>query len=75
VAAAIEAALADAGITARHRVTTVSVPDVAALLAAAGVTATTMGRKPSEDPGFFAAAGAAGVVAAWSEDETGTVLL
>jgi hypothetical protein len=75
VGAAIEAALADAGITARHRVTTVPVPDVAALLAAAGVTVTTMGRKPSEDPGFFAAAGAAGVVAAWTEDETGTVLV
>jgi hypothetical protein len=42
----------------------VHVPDVAALLAAAGLTVTTMGRGPDEDPGFFAWAGAAGVAAA-----------
>jgi hypothetical protein len=40
------------------------VPDVAALLDAAGLRVTTMGRGPTEDPGFFAWAGAAGVAAA-----------
>ena len=42
----------------------VQVPDVAALLADAGLRVTTMGRGPEEDPAFFAWAGAAGVVAA-----------
>ena len=42
----------------------VEVPDVAALLADAGLRVTTMGRGPDEDPAFFAWAGAAGVVAA-----------
>jgi hypothetical protein len=74
-AAAIEAALAESRISVRHRVVTVPVPDVDALLAAAGVAVTTMGRKPSDDAGFFTVAGAAGVVAAWSEGETATVLL
>lgn len=44
--------------------TPVAVPEVAAVLAALGVAVTTMGRGPTEDPGFFAAAGAAGVWAA-----------
>ena len=38
--------------------------DVPALLAAAGLTVTTMGRGPDEDPGFYARAGAAGAAAA-----------
>ena len=42
----------------------VEVPDVAGLLAAAGLRVTTMGRGPDDDPAFFAWAGAAGVVAA-----------
>jgi hypothetical protein len=42
----------------------VEVPDVAALLDAAGLRVTTMGRGPAEDPAFFAWTGAAGVVAA-----------
>jgi hypothetical protein len=42
----------------------VDVPDVAALLDAAGLRVTTMGRGPAEDPAFFAWAGAAGVAAA-----------
>jgi hypothetical protein len=74
-AAAIESTLAEAGLTARHRVRTVPVPDVGALLAAAGVAVTTMGRSPEDDPGFFAVAGAAGVVAAWTDGEPGTVLV
>jgi hypothetical protein len=44
-----------------HGVAVVAVPDVAGLLAAAGLRVTTMGRGPDEDPAFFAAAGAAGV--------------
>ena len=39
------------------------VPDVPALLAALGLRVTTMGRGPAEEPRFFAACGAAGVVA------------
>jgi len=50
----------------------VDVPDVAALLAAAGLRVTTMGRGPDEDPGFFAWAGAAGVAAAQRTGEGGT---
>lgn len=48
----------------RHRIEVVAPPDVGALLAAAGLEVTTMGRGPREEPEFFAAAGAAGVVAA-----------
>jgi hypothetical protein len=73
-ASAIASALAEVGVTARHRVMTVPVPDVGALLAAAGVAVTTMGRTPADDPGFFAMAGAAGVLAACAEGEPGTVL-
>jgi hypothetical protein len=39
-------------------------PDVDAVLAAAGLSVTTMGRGPAEDPLFFEAAGAAGTWAA-----------
>jgi hypothetical protein len=48
----------------RHQVHVVEPPDVAALLHAAGLSVTTMGRGPAEDPLFFAAAGAAGTLAA-----------
>jgi hypothetical protein len=47
-----------------HEIVEVTVPDVQALLEAAGLDVRTMGRTPAEDPGFFAYAGAAGVVAA-----------
>jgi hypothetical protein len=47
-----------------HDVVEVTVPDVGMLFAAAGLDVRTMGRTPGEDPGFFAYAGAAGVVAA-----------
>jgi hypothetical protein len=47
-----------------HEVVEVEVPDVGALFEKAGLDVRTMGRTPSEDPGFFAYAGAAGVVAA-----------
>jgi Protein of unknown function (DUF3866) len=43
-------------------------PDAAAILAAAGVEVSTMGRGPDEDPAFFAAAAAAG---RWAADAIG----
>ena len=73
LAAPIEAELAAAGITGRHRIVAVDVPDVAAELAAAGVEVTTMGRGPAEDPAFFTVAGAAGAAAAAYRHEAGTV--
>ncbi len=48
----------------RHDVRVVDVPPMPELLDAAGLSVTTMGRGPLEDPLFFDAAGAAGVVAA-----------
>jgi hypothetical protein len=48
----------------RHDVRVVEPPPVPELLADAGLTVTTMGRGPLEDPLFFRAAGAAGCVAA-----------
>jgi hypothetical protein len=39
-------------------------PDAAALLTASGIAVTTMGRTVDEDPLFFAAAAAAGALAA-----------
>ena len=47
-----------------HEVVEVEVPDVGDLFENAGLDVRTMGRTPAEDPGFFAYAGAAGVVAA-----------
>ena len=47
-----------------HEIVQVEVPDMAALLTSHGLTVTTMGRGPHEDPGFFRYAGAAGVAAA-----------
>jgi len=48
----------------RHRIEVVPPPPVGELLADAGLVVTTMGRGPSEDPLFFAAAAAAGTYAA-----------
>ncbi|MDP9071045.1 MAG: DUF3866 family protein [Actinomycetota bacterium] len=47
-----------------HEVVEVDVPDVPALLRAAGLSVTSMGRGPHDDPEFYAYAGAAGVAAA-----------
>ena len=47
----------------RHEVVSVEPPDVPALLEAAGLWVTTMGRGPAEDELFFRAAGAAGHLA------------
>jgi hypothetical protein len=51
-------------VPARHTPVEVDVPDVAAMLDDAGIHVTTMGRGPAEDPAFFRAAGAAGVMLA-----------
>jgi hypothetical protein len=59
------AAHPELGRQPRHEVIDVDTPDTAGLLAAAGLTVTTMGRSPAEDPAYFSAAGAAGAVAAW----------
>jgi hypothetical protein len=48
----------------RHDVQVVTPPPMAELLADAGLRVTTMGRGPQDDPAFFAAAGAAGALAA-----------
>ena len=48
----------------RHDVRVLPPPPVAELLADAGLTVTTMGRGPEEDPLFFQAAGSAGALAA-----------
>ncbi len=61
--AAVREALASAGAT-QHVVEECEPPDVAALLEAAGIQVTTMGRGTAEEPGFFAVAGAAGAAAA-----------
>lgn len=60
VAAPTEGAYVDP----RHDVQVVTPPPVAELLDDAGLRVTTMGRGPAEDPLFFAAAGAAGALAA-----------
>jgi hypothetical protein len=54
---------ADAPGLEAHDVTVVDPPDVPALLAAAGLRVTTMGRGPEQDELFFRAAGAAGHLA------------
>jgi hypothetical protein len=48
----------------RHDICLVPVPDVPALLAERGLEVRSMGRGPADDPLFYAAAGAAGVLAA-----------
>lgn len=53
-----------AAVAPRHRVVEVEPPDVAAVLDAAGLVVTTMGRGPAEDPLFFRVAGAAAAHAA-----------
>ncbi|HJR26166.1 MAG TPA: DUF3866 family protein, partial [Acidimicrobiales bacterium] len=62
VLAAVPAGHAVEGLE-RHDLRVVEPPDVEALLVSAGLTVTTMGRGPREDPLFFAAAGAAGHLA------------
>jgi hypothetical protein len=66
-------ALTEAGVDQRHRLVTVAVPEVATLLAGAGLHVTTMGRGAEDDPGFFAVAAAAGVAAASPPGTPGTV--
>jgi len=73
LAGTIQAQLTAVGISGRHRVVTVDVPDVMAVLDAAGIEVATMGRRPADDPAFFTVAAAAGTAAAGSRYETGTV--
>jgi hypothetical protein len=62
--ARLRADLQEAGITERHDVVDVDVPDVIDLFARFGLEVTSMGRRAEDDPALFAAAAAAGVVAA-----------
>jgi hypothetical protein len=62
--ARLRADLEEAGITERHDVIDVAVPDVIELFAQCGLEVTSMGRRAEDDPALFAAAAAAGVVAA-----------
>ena len=62
--ARVRADLDAAGLIDRHRVLSVPDPDVPALLDALGLHVTSMGRGPTDDPGFYAVAGAAGTAAA-----------
>lgn len=55
----------------RHRWHEIDPGDVAALLAAHGLAVTTMGRTVAEDPSYFAAAAAAGILAARLVDGPG----
>ena len=64
---------AEAASLAPHRVHLVEPGDVAAVLAAADLTVTTMGRGPLDDPLFFRTVAAAARCAAASSDEDGTV--
>ena len=50
-------------ILPRHLVRSVEIPDVDAMFSTTDLTVTSMGRSPSEDPGFFAFASAAGIAA------------
>ncbi len=60
----LRADLEASGIADRHRLLTATDPDVPALLAQHGLSVTSMGRGPADDPGFYAVAGAGGTVAA-----------
>jgi hypothetical protein len=60
----IRADLDGAGVAQVHRLVSVETPDVPSLLAGHGLQVTSMGRGPDDDPAFYAAAGAAGVLAA-----------
>jgi len=51
-------------VAERHRFVDVEVPDMGGVLAGLGLEITTMGRGPSDDPGFFQHAAAAGIAAA-----------
>ncbi|MEX2659678.1 MAG: DUF3866 family protein [Acidimicrobiales bacterium] len=63
-AARVHADLAAGGLAERHDVVGVDDVEVGDLLAASGLTVTTMGRGVDEDPGAFALAAAAGTLAA-----------
>lgn len=56
--------LKESGICGRHRVVEVDTGGLQEIMATYGLSVTTMGRTPKEDPDFFHAAGAAGIYAA-----------
>jgi len=60
----VRADLDAAGVADRHRILGVEDPGIPGLLDALGLTVTSMGRGPADDPGFYAVAGAAGTAAA-----------
>ncbi|HVL04208.1 MAG TPA: DUF3866 family protein [Acidimicrobiales bacterium] len=62
--ARLRADLEASGVADRHRLLAVIDPDVPPLLAEHGLRVTSMRRSPADDPGFYAAAGAAGTAAA-----------
>jgi uncharacterized protein DUF3866 len=64
LAATVRRQLDEAGVGARHDLVEVAGPDPAKLLAAWGLEVTSMGRGVAADPAFFAAAVAAGRLAA-----------
>jgi hypothetical protein len=64
LAGTVRGQLTEAGVADRHELVAVPPPDAGELLAGWGLEVTTMGRGPAEDPPFFAAAAAAGTLAA-----------
>jgi hypothetical protein len=60
----VRADLAVAGLDRHHDLVTLADPNVVSLLTDWGVTVTSMGRGPADDPGFYTVAGAAGTAAA-----------
>ena len=60
----LRAALAAAGLDARHDVVAVKPPDILGLFDKLGLAVTSMGRPATADPVFFACAAAAGALAA-----------
>lgn len=60
----LRADIAAAGLDARHEIVAVKPPDILGLFDKHGLAVTSMGRPAAADPVFFAAAAAAGLVAA-----------
>jgi hypothetical protein len=56
--------LEESGLLERHNVEVVDASRVIGLIDGCGFITTVMGRSPSEEPEFFMAAGAAGILAA-----------
>lgn len=63
--------LESAGVTGRQEVRVVDSREVLSLIEECGFRPTVMGRAPEEEPEFFMAAGAAGIIAAETGDQHG----